>query len=219
MPNYFINTPFLVILITSVVSLIAFQNEKLLRTLLFHEDAVLKGKQWYRLLSHALVHGSFIHLAFNMMTLYFFAPVIDQVLGTKAFIAIYLLAIFAGGILSLLIHRRNPNYMALGASGGVVGILFASIAMEPFSKIFFFPFPYGIPAWIFGVLYLSFTVYAMANLPESQIGHDAHLGGAIAGIVAMLIVAPEIVMQNGLYLFLMLIPILVGVVLIYKRII
>lgn len=219
MQNYFTSLPFLVILITSAVSLIAFQNQNLLYRLLFHESSVLVKKEWYRLVSHALVHGSLMHLLFNMMTLYFFAPAIEGAFGAPTFLTIYIVSIFAGGILSLLIHRKEPNYTALGASGGVVGILFSSIAMTPFSKIYIIPFPFGIDAWIFGVFYLSFTVYAMKYMPQSQIGHDAHLGGAIAGVLSILLIAPEIVLHNGLYLFLMLIPIVVGLVLISKGVI
>lgn len=219
MQEYISNVPLIIIIVTSAISLLAFQNNNLLSQLLFHEYSILQRKQWYRLISHGLVHGSLIHLAFNMITLYFFAPVINSLFGPAKFLVIYIVAILAGGIFSLIIHRKEPNYSALGASGGVVGILFASIAIYPFSKISIFPFPIGIDGWIFAVLYLSFTAYSMKYMPESQIGHDAHLGGAIAGIISVLFIAPEIVIHNSLYLCLMLVPVIVGVVLIYKGII
>lgn len=211
------NIHIIVILITVCTSLIAFSNREFLVRMLFHVGSILGNRrEWYRLVSHALVHGSFMHLLFNMMTLYFFAPVIEYSFGVTTFLVIYILSILFGGLLSLLIHRRELDYTALGASGGVVGILFSSIALNPFSKIYIFPFPVGISAWFFGVLYLSFTVYAMQSMRQNNVGHDAHLGGAIAGVLATLLLAPQILLSSGIYLLLMLIPIAVGIVLISR---
>ncbi len=212
------NVTLIVILVTSVVSLIAFQNRELMLKLWFHEYSILERKEWYRLISHALVHGSMMHLLFNMMTLFFFADVINDAFGPAKFLIIYIVSIFSGGLVSLIIHKKQPNYTAVGASGGVVGILFASIAIYPFAKITIFPFPFGIDGWIFAVLYLSFTVYSMKYMQESQIGHDAHLGGAIAGIVSVFVIDPSVVIEHGIYLLAMLVPVVIGIFYISKNI-
>lgn len=214
MHEYFSNVYFIIIAVTSLVSVIAFSNRSLLIKLIFHEESILGPRhEWYRILSHALVHGGWIHLIFNMVTLYFFAPVIEAVFGSLMLVIIYVASIAAGGLLSLFFHRKQPNYTALGASGGVVGILFSSIALNPFSKIYIFPFPVGISSWLFGVCYLAFTVYAIRSMPESQIGHDAHLGGAVAGILFTLALAPQILIIHGIYILFMMIPVVIGLLL------
>lgn len=217
MQNLFYNVHYVIILVTSLVSVLAFSNRNLLVKLLFHEGSILNSPgQWYRLLSSALTHGGLIHLIFNMVTLYFFSPVIISVFGPVYYLLIYVMSVLSGGLLSLFIHRKESNYTALGASGGVVGILFSSIALNPFSQIYIIPFPFGIYAWIFGVAYLAFTVYAMVSKTDRQIGHDAHFGGAIAGVLITILLAPHILFISGLYIILMLIPVAVGIYLIAK---
>lgn len=211
-----INTVTIIIIaITSVVTLLGFNNEDLFRKYMFNTYMVLKEKQWYRIISSALLHGDFGHLIFNMYTLYAFSGVIISILGVPAYLLIYVLSIIGGGLLSLLMHRKNPNYNAIGASGGVVGILYAAIALYPDMTLgLFFVIP--MKGWVFGVLYLLYSVYGMRN-EIGNIGHDAHFGGAITGLIISIIFVPQILLVNGLYIALMLIPIAILIGLNYTR--
>lgn len=200
---------YLIIGITCVTSYMGFANythNELFDRLKFQVGAILgKSKQWDRLLSSALVHADWMHLLFNMMTFYFFAPVVAHVFGVWKFLAIYAGAIIGGSLVSLWMHRKQYSYSAIGASGGVVGILFAVIAIAPHIGIRFFFIPVDIPAWIFGAGYLSFSIYAMRK-QMGNIGHDAHLGGAAVGLITAIIYAPHTLTHNTIYIVANLIP-------------
>jgi membrane associated rhomboid family serine protease len=184
----------------------------------FNVGAILgKPKQWDRLLTSATLHGDSTHLLFNMMTLYFFSPVIMGAFGIWIYLAVYFLSIIGGGLLSLFIHRREYYYSAIGASGGVVGILFAAIAVHPTMPLRFFFIPIDIPGWIFGLGYLAFSVYGMLR-NAGNIGHDAHMGGAVAGMVIAVIYAPgHVLSANAYYLGIMVLPLILLAYLIWKK--
>ena len=157
------------------------------------------------------------HLLFNMLTLFFFANVVigffarhmgnDIATGSVLFAVLYLLAIIGGNLLALLFQQNNPNYSAVGASGGVSGILFASIVVYPDLQLYLF-FALPIKGWLFAILYLGYSVYGVQK-QLGNIGHEAHLGGAIVGLVFPLIFAPYLFEQNMIYILGMLIPIAV----------
>lgn len=206
-----------VIVVTAVVSVQAFYNHQLIRQLLFSEGAILKKKQWYRLLSHALVHADWWHLIFNMMTLYFFAPVVIHHWGSILFLMLYILSVLGGGVYSLWVHRKEPHYLALGSSGGSVGVLFASIALYPYLDLYIIPIPVALKGWLFGILYLSFSVYSLLKDRESTIGHDAHIGGATIGIGFSLLLDWQTLLSHGLYIALMCLPILIGTIVVITQ--
>lgn len=197
--------PILIIALTGITSIMGFNNKDLTDKLIFNVGAVLKGGQWYRLVTSAFLHGGWMHLIFNMMTLYFFSDIIVGVFGVWRYLIIYFASVVCGGLLSLFIHRREYYYMALGASGGVVGILFAAIALAPNIGIGILFIPGRIPGWIFGLIYLGFSIYGMRN-SIGNIGHDAHLGGAVVGLASAIIFLPGILQVNGLYIAIMTIP-------------
>lgn len=207
----------LVITITAITSIIGFSNYDLRNRFLFNVGAILgPNKQWYRMISHALIHADIVHLIFNMLTFYFFAPIVNSAFGTWRFLGIYLMSIIGGGLLSLWKHRRNYGYSALGASGGVVGILFASIALNPLMQIGIMFIPVAIPGFIFGIVYLGYSVWGM----QSQIGnisHEGHLGGATIGLLSAVLLAPQVLSINGLYIGIMVIPLIVLFVLMLKE--
>ncbi|NDW19877.1 rhomboid family intramembrane serine protease [Dysgonomonas sp. 216] len=194
-----------IIAITCITSFFGFSNRNFFERGKFNTDAILRGKQFDRLLTSAFLHGDGMHLLFNMLTLYFFSNVIIATLGTGAYLIIYFAAILIGNLLSLWMYRRNPYYSAIGASGGVSGILFAAIAIFPQLGLYIFFIPIAIPGWIFGILYLAYSVYGMKQ-QLGNIGHAAHLGGALAGIIIVIILAPQVLQINGLYIGLMAIP-------------
>jgi len=203
------NILILFIAITAIISFIAFNNPAITEKYKFSVGAILHRKEYIRLLSSGFLHADIMHLVFNMLTLYFFAPIVIQGFGNIGFIIVYLGAILLGNFLSLYIYQKQSWYSAVGASGGVSGILFASIALIPDLKIYLFFIPIGIPGYIFGLVYFGYSVYMMLNpRAHDNIGHAAHLGGAFLGLIYAVINAPEHAMQNGIYIGIMSLPLI-----------
>ncbi|WP_431609977.1 rhomboid family intramembrane serine protease [Chryseobacterium sp. 'Rf worker isolate 10'] len=203
------NILILFIAITAIISFIAFNNPAITEKYKFSVGAILQKKEYIRLLSSGFLHADIMHLVFNMLTLYFFAPIVIQGFGNIGFIIVYLGAILLGNFLSLYIYQKQPWYSAVGASGGVSGILFASIALIPDLKIYLLFIPIGIPGYIFGLVYFGYSVYMMLNpRAHDNIGHAAHLGGAFLGLLYAVINAPEHAMQNGIYIGIMSLPLI-----------
>lgn len=211
-----IDLPILIILLTAITSFIAFNNQNFFDRGKFSIGHILKNKQWDRMLTSGFLHADFIHLFFNMFTLYFFSNTVIINLGKTSYLIIYIGAILAGNFLTLWLYRRNLYYTAIGASGGVSGILFAAIALNPFSELMIFPIPIPIQGWIFGILYLAYSVYGMRS-QLGNIGHAAHLGGAVLGLALAIIFAPEVLLYNGLYIGIMMVPIVALGYFVYKE--
>lgn len=156
---------------------------------IFHPDSILHHKQWHRMLTSGFIHGSWMHFAFNAFALFSFGTWMAAVLGPVNFSLMFLGSIFAGSTLSLFIHRNNPHYLALGASGGVFGLVFASIVYSPNSSLQFIFIPVDIPSWLMGIGLVGVSIYGIKN-SFGNIGHDAHLGGAIFGVIMTGILEP-----------------------------
>ncbi|KAA2223568.1 rhomboid family intramembrane serine protease [Chryseobacterium sediminis] len=203
------NILILFIAITAIISFVAFNNPAITEKYKFSVGAILQRKEYIRLLSSGFLHADIMHLVFNMLTLYFFAPIVIQGFGNIGFVIVYLGAILLGNFLSLYIYQKQPWYSAVGASGGVSGILFASIALIPDLDIYLFFIPIGIPGYIFGLIYFGYSVYMMLNpRAHDNIGHAAHLGGAFLGLIYAVINAPEHAMHNGIYIGIMSLPLI-----------
>jgi Uncharacterized membrane protein (homolog of Drosophila rhomboid) len=203
------NLLILIIIATSVISFIAFNNIGIFEKYKFSVGAIQHRKEYIRLLSAGFLHADIMHLVFNMLTLYFFGPIVLEGFGNVGFLIIYFGSILLGNIFSLFIYKKQPWYSAIGASGGVSGILFAAIAMIPDLGIYLFFIPIPIPGFIFGLVYFGYSVYMMLNPREhDNIGHAAHLGGAFFGLVYAVANQPERAMNNALYLGIMAIPLL-----------
>lgn len=209
--------PIVLIILTVISSITGFSNAEFFDRYKFNVGAVLgNSKQWDRLISSAFLHGDWMHLIFNMMTLYFFSDVILYSLGIWQYLAIYFGSVIGGGLLALWVHRREYYYSAIGASGGVVGILFASIALYPTMPINIMFIPIGIPGWIFGIIYMGYTVYGMQTR-QGNIGHDAHLGGAAMGLILAVIFAPAMFFNNIIYVGLMIIVLIITAYFLWKK--
>jgi len=172
---------FLVIVLTALISILAFNNEKLKQRLLLYPAGMQQPGQWYRLLTAGFVHADYMHLLFNMITFYFFGGIVAQLLGGERMLLLYLTGIVVSCLPSMIKHRQNPAYRSLGASGGVAAVVFAMIYMAPWDKLYIF-FAIGIPSIVFAVLYLVYTGY-MAKQGRGVVNHDAHLWGALFGWV------------------------------------
>lgn len=197
---------YLVIGITSAVTLYALKNETFFEKSLFSIDAILGSNDYYRILSSIFIHANLGHLFFNMFSFYAFAAGIEMKYGHKVTAYLYLYSGLGAGILSLLLHRNDKNYRAVGASGAVCGIIFASIFLIPGGSIIVFPIPVPIPAWAYAILFVFGSIYA-TNRVAGGIAHDAHLGGALTGILTAGTIDFEAVAGNGLLLGAVVIPI------------
>ncbi len=190
----------ILILITVVISLVALSNTNWLNRLLFSPYAINHYKEYWRFISGGFIHSDYFHLAVNMISLFFFAAMDGGVvsnfvqlygeIGAFLFLFMYLSAIPISSLYSYYKHKNNSQYAALGASGAVSAVIFSSILFNPTSKIVLY-FAIGIPAWLFGILYLYYEYY-MGKQQRDNIGHDAHFFGAIYGIVFTTIIHPTI---------------------------
>jgi len=187
---------YIIIGITALVSILAFNNHILFDKLKFNAFYILKDKEWYRFLSYGLVHADWMHLFINMFVLYSFGDIVMQIFGyhfgNKAFL--YFILLYLGGLgFSTLYdvgkHKENIYYNAVGASGAVAAIVFSSIILYPAGKVFLFFIPIGIPAPIFGVLYLVYSAY-MSKKGGDNIGHNAHFWGSIFGVIYTVAIHP-----------------------------
>lgn len=203
------NIIILIIALTSIISFVAFNNIGIFEKYKFSVGAILNRKEYIRLLSAGFLHADIMHLVFNMLTLYFFGPIVVEGFGNVGFLIIYLGSILLGNIFSLFIYQKQPWYSAIGASGGVSGILFAAIALYPSIGIYLFFIPIPIPGYIFGLIYFGYSVYMMLNPRQhDNIGHAAHLGGAFFGLVYAIANQPQAAMSNALYIGIMSLPLI-----------
>jgi membrane associated rhomboid family serine protease len=167
----------------------------LIRDLSFRPRRIVEHGEYYRFVTAGFVHGGMAHLAFNMITLFFFGPLLEGVLGPAAFLLLYFGSdLFANG-LTFAMHRNDPHYASIGASGAISGVLFAFCLFAPFAKLYVF-FAIPMPAIVFSILYVVVSVYAMGQREEGQMGgiaHEAHLGGAIGGVLITIALVPAAV--------------------------
>ena len=199
----------IIIAATAIISYYAFNNHGIFEKYKFNVGAIKRDKEYIRLLSAGFLHADLMHLLFNMMTLYFFGPIVIEFFGTVGFLLVYFGSILLGNIFSLYLYQNQSWYSAIGASGGVSGILFASIAMIPDLGLYLFFIPIAIPGYIFGTLYFAYSVYMMLNPRQhDNIGHAAHLGGAFFGLVYAILVQPERALHNIMFLAIMSLPLL-----------
>jgi len=197
--------PVLVIIAaTCLFSYRGFNDVALFEKYKFNVAAIENRKEYIRLISSAFLHADFMHLFFNMLSLYFFQAAVTHYFGDIGFLIIYFGSMILGNLFSLLIYKNQPWYSAIGASGAVSGIIFAAIAMAP--KVIEVNF---LPGWIFGTLYFGYSVYMMLNPKQwDNLGHAAHLGGAFFGLVYAVVVHPQLAVENMLYLGAMSLPLI-----------
>lgn len=194
---------FLIIGITILVSLFAMENHTLKNKLMFNAYMINHRKEWYRFFSNGLIHADFMHLAFNMFTLYMFGRGVEQVYssdqlfgekGTLFFILLYIGGLIMSSLYSYEKHKNDVYYNALGASGAVSAVVFAYIFIAPTTKLGFLFIPIPIPAYLFGIIFLAIEYY-LSKKGQSNIGHDAHLWGAVYGFVFTAILKPSLITQ------------------------
>jgi membrane associated rhomboid family serine protease len=189
---------YIIIAITVLVSILAFSNNRLFGRLTYVPFSIKHNHEGYRFFSYALVHADFIHLFVNMFVLYSFGNVVEYfytgVFGLKGFL--YFILLYLGGVVLSVTpsygkHKDDPSYSAVGASGAVSAVVFASIIFNPMAPIGILFIPFSIPAVIFGVLYLIYSAY-MTGKAVDNVGHDAHFWGAVFGIFFTIALKPTL---------------------------
>lgn len=181
---------FFVLCLTIAASVVAMFVPSFGETAIFHPYSVARGKRIHTLITGNLIHGGFAHLAFNMLSYYFFAFPLERVVGSERFLMIYIGSMIVADIPSLIAHRNHRHYRTLGASGAVSGIIFSMILFFPTMKMALLLVPVPIPAYLFGPLYLVYSYFA-ARSAGDNINHDAHVWGALGGLLSTLVVMPQ----------------------------
>ncbi len=176
------------IAINVAASIYAWLNPRFLMSNLFHVEAVRQGREYHRLVTSGFLHGGVFHLLINMFVLFQFGRFIEYQLGTVSFIIVYFAALLGGNLWALMENFRSPDYRALGASGATSGIILSFCLFQPFAMLLFFVIP--MPAVVFAILFITISVILAQN-ENRVIGHEAHIGGAIAGLVATIAIAPQ----------------------------
>jgi membrane associated rhomboid family serine protease len=201
------NTLLIVIIaVTVLISYKGFNDLSFFRKFEFHVGSILKGEQ-IRMISSGFLHVDMGHLFFNLVTLWFFAPLVLAYLGNWTFVLVYMGSLIFGNLLTLLFNKNNYSYRAVGASGAVTGVLYSAILLQPDMMLgLFFVIP--IPAYLFGILYLLYSIYGMKS-KNDNIGHSAHFGGAVGGYVITLIEQPQLLVDHTEMVVLLTIPIIV----------
>lgn len=206
----------IIIILNFIISYKGFKDFNFFEKFKFEVDKVLIDKELIRLISSAFLHVSWTHLIFNMLSLYAFCGLIERNIGEYNFLVIYLFSILGGKALVLFIHRFHGDYSSVGASGGVVGVIFASIALFPGLEIGFWGIPASIPSWVYGLLYVLFSIYGIKS-GKDNIGHEAHLGGGVIGLIAALLIKPEAIIDNYIPILCILVPSIVFIYLVITR--
>lgn len=196
----------IIIAVNVIVSFKGFNDPVFFNKYKFNTGDIRRGAK-YQILTSGFLHVDTTHLFVNMLTLYFFANVVLFDLGAIGFVIVYLASLILGNLLSYFFHKDEPSYNAVGASGAVMGILYSAILLRPDMMLgLFFIIP--IPAYVFGIGYLLYTIYGMKRRADN-IGHDAHFGGAVGGYILTLVLAPWIIQHHLLMVILLAIPIVI----------
>lgn len=196
-----------IIVATILFSFKGFNDVNFFRKYEFHIGSIRAGDQ-IRMITSGFLHADMGHLFFNMFTLYMFAPVVIDYFGNTSFLLIYMGSLIFGSLLTLLLHKNDYSYRAIGASGAVTGILYSAILIEPGMNLFLFFIPIPIPAYIFGIVYLLYSIYGM-KAKNDNIGHTAHFGGAMGGYLLTLLKDPAMFVDNTAMVILLAIPIVI----------
>lgn len=196
-----------IIALNLIVSFKGFDDLAFFRKYEFHIGSIRSGEQ-IRMISSGFLHADIGHLFFNMFTLYMFAPVVSNHLGDISFLTVYAASLIFGSLLTLYFHKNDYSYRAIGASGAVTGILYSAILLQPDMSLYLFFVPIPIPAYLFGIGYLLYSIYGM-KAKNDNIGHTAHFGGAIGGFLITILKEPQMLTDNTFMVVLLAIPIVI----------
>lgn len=179
----------IILVVTIIVSVIGLSSRRVIERSLLRPYQVAHGTGYAGLLTSGFVHADLGHLLFNLITFYSFAFRLEAVIGSLKFVLLYFSALLVGGLGTCVKHRTDPNYASLGASGAILGVLFASIVYFPRQSLYILPLPVPIPAPLFALGYLAYSWYS-SRQSRGNINHDAHIFGALTGLAFVLLTDP-----------------------------
>jgi membrane associated rhomboid family serine protease len=191
------NTGFIslgIIIANFIFSYKGFKNRVFFDKYAFVVERILLFKECWRLITSGFLHVSWQHLLFNMISLAGFSWLLEQDLGAVPFLLIYFGSLIGGDLLSLFIHRNNRDYSSVGASGAICGVIFASIALYPGMSVSFLGL-FPVAGWLYGLVYILYAIYGIKSRNDN-IGHDAHLGGALIGMMIAIALEPQAMWAN-----------------------
>ena len=205
----------LIIGLNILFSLIGFKNDIFFEKYRFHIGSIKAG-DYYRLLSSGFLHVNTTHILFNMFTLYFFVNIVVGILGTNSFLFLFIGSLLVGNLFGYYFHYKDNYYSAVGASGAVTGVLFSALLLYPEIELMLFLIPIPIPGYLFGIVYLLYTLYGMKT-QNDNIGHTAHFGGAVGGIVITIFLMPNVIYRSVFMLSVLSFTLIIAGVLLHKK--
>ena len=193
-----------------------FKDQSFFYKFRFQVEQVMIYKDYKRLFTSGFLHIGWSHLIFNMIALYFFSGSLEQLVGSAEFMLIYVSGLIGGNLMSLLVHKNNSTYSSVGASGAVFSTMFSAIALIPGMSIGIFFLPISFPGWLFGLIYVLVSIYGIKSRSDN-IGHDAHLGGALTGMMVAILLHPSALANNLVTILIIAIPAIAFIIFIMKK--
>lgn len=203
----------IIALFTTLVTYKGFKDREFFEKHVFEIDPILVDKQYPRLISSGFLHVGWVHLAFNLIALLSFSAVIELLFGPVKFLLLYFGSMLGGSLLALFVHRNHADYSAVGASGAVSGVIFSYIILDPTGSLSFILIPIEFPAWAMGIGFVLISIFGMKSQSDN-IGHDAHLGGAVVGALMTIAMYPSVLSRNLWIIAALLIPSIAFIILI-----
>ena len=183
----------IIIIITALISLAAFNNNKIMNDLIFYPPAVTSNNQYYRFITSGFIHADYGHLFFNLLSFYFFGQFVENAFeylfgfsGKILYVLMYIMALIASLLPTYIKNKNNQFYRSLGASGAVSAVIFAGILLDPANKLYLMFIPVGIPGFVFGPAYLLISAW-LDRKGGDNINHSAHIWGALFGIMFLIV--------------------------------